>query len=138
MARRNPYRPGTASYARKRATLLKRRAALAGATAARAKDPDARRRAQRRATSVRRELRAIETREAFRDRLKLDDRLQFDKLTLGQQTQLLRVAEHYPERVPPDAPDPFASEGFRGSLTRSSQWRLFYATRAGARLRAVA
>jgi hypothetical protein len=39
---RNPYRSGTASYARYRKAALKRKAALTQATAARAKTPETR------------------------------------------------------------------------------------------------
>jgi hypothetical protein len=66
---RNPYRPGTASYARFREAALKRKSALAQATAARSKAPETGRRAKRRAAAAQRGLRAIEAREEFRSKL---------------------------------------------------------------------
>jgi hypothetical protein len=127
--RRNPYRPGTASYALTREATLTRRAALAQATATRAKAPEARRRAKRRASDARRELRAIETREEYRSKLNERDRRVFDRLTLAQQQRLIRVVREYPGSVPKDLPDPFIGP------KRETQWRLSYATRAGIRQR---
>jgi hypothetical protein len=59
---RNPYRPGTANYARLRVANLKKQTALARVNAARAKTPETRRRAKRRASAAQRALRAIERR----------------------------------------------------------------------------
>jgi hypothetical protein len=131
-SRRNPYRPGTESYARFRQAALKRKSALAQATAARAKTPETRRRAKQHATAARRALRAIEAREGFRSKLNEHDRRNFDSWSIAKQEQFLRVTEAYPNRVPADAPDPFAGP------RRSLSWRLYYSTRAGMRPRAVA
>jgi hypothetical protein len=130
--RRNPYRPGTVSYARFRTAILKRRAALAQATAARAKAPEKRRRAKQRATAARRALRGIETREEFRSKLNEDDRAVFKRMPITRQERLLKIQREYPESVPRDLPDPFAGP------QREALWRLSYSTRAGIRLRAVA
>jgi hypothetical protein len=130
--RRNPYRPGTASYARFREATLKRRAALARATAARAKTPETRRRAKQRASAAQRELRAIEAREEFRSKLDERDRANFDRLPIARQNRLLQVTREYPESVPRDLPDPFTGP------RRETLWRLNYATRAGIRLHARA
>ena len=129
---RNPYRPGTAPYAQLRAATLKRRAALAGATAARAKTPETRRRAKQRASAAQRALRAINTRQEFRSRLHEPERTAFDGLSLTGQDRLLRVSQDFPEGIPSELPDPFAG------TKRSETWRLYYATRAGIRQRAVA
>jgi hypothetical protein len=131
-SRRNPYRPGTASYARRREADLRRRAALARATAGRAKTLDARRRAKQRASAVRRALRAIEAREDFRSNLNERDRRTFDSWSIAKQEQFLRVTQAFPDRVPADIPDPFAGP------QRSPSWRLYYSTRAGMRPRATA
>ena len=130
--RGNPYRPGSASYARLREATLRRRAALAQATAARVKTPQARRRAAQRASTARRALRAIETREEFRAELNEVDRASFDRLSITQQQRLLEVARVYPGTIPRDLPDPFVGP------KREVLWRLNYSTRAGIRLRAVA
>ncbi len=130
--RRNPYRPGTASYARFRGAALKRKAALAAANADRAKTPETRRRARQRVSAVRRALRAIEKREGFRSKLSEHDRRTFKSLSIMQQEQFLRVTEAYPDRVPADVPDPFPGP------QRSPSWRLYYSTRAGMRPRAAA
>jgi hypothetical protein len=132
MARRNPYRPGSASYAQFRETLQRRRATLASARATRAKTPETRRRAQRQAAAAARELRAIEARQEFRCNLNERDRMQFDRLSLTGQDRLRRVLWDFPEDVPSDVPDPFVG------ARRSETWRLCYATRAGIRQRAAA
>lgn len=129
---RNPYRPGTASYARLRKAILKREAALAQANATRAKTPQTRRRARRRVSAARRALRAIEKRGDFRSKLNEQDRHTFKSLSITQQDQFLRVTEAYPDRVPADVPDPFPGP------QHSPTWRLYYSTRAGMRPRAAA
>jgi hypothetical protein len=129
---RNPYRSGTASYARFRKAALKRKAALAEATTARAKTPEKRQRAKRRSTVAQRALRAIETREEFRSNLNESDRAAFGRMSITQQQRLLKIQREYPESVPQDLPDPF--EGPQ----RNVLWRLSYSTRAGIRLRASA
>ena len=129
--RRNPYRPGTASYARYREAALRKRAALARANAARAKTTEARRRSKQRASSAQRAIREIETREEFRSKLNERERANFDSLSIAQQDRLLTVNRAYPESVPRDIPDPFTGP------KRAPLWRLNYATRAGIRLRAV-
>ena len=131
-SRRNPYRPGTASYARFREAALRRRAALAWATAARARTPETRRQAQQRASAAQRGLRAIETREEFRSELNEHDRSTFDRLSIKRQNRLLEVARVYPDSIPRDLPDPFYGPH------REALWRLSYSTRAGIRLRATA
>ncbi len=132
--RRNPYRPGTPSYERQHRAELSRRRALAEARAARAKNPEARRRAQRRAAAARRGIRAIETREEFRVALSDRDRSLFNALSINEQDRFRAAVQRYPDYVPPSAPDPFAEWPFyRGSL-----WRLYYSTRAGIRRRAAA
>ena len=130
--RRNPYRPGTASYARFRATALKRRAVLAGANAARAKKPEARRRAKQQASAAQRALRAVERREEFRSNLNDRDRHTFDRFPIMRQEQLMKIVRDYPDSVPKDIPDPFVGP------QREPLWRLSYATRAGIRLTAAA
>jgi hypothetical protein len=130
--RSNPYRPGSAHYARLRKATLKRRAALARANAARAKTPETRRRAKQRASAAQRALRAIERREDFRSKLNERDRTNFDRWSIAQQEQVLRVREKYPNNVPADVPDPFPGP------QRSPSWRLYYSTRAGMRPRAAA
>jgi hypothetical protein len=130
--RRNPYRPGTASYARFRKATLKRRSALAQATAARAKTPETSRRAKQRATAAQRALRAIETREEFRSKLNEADRLSFGQMPITQQERLIKIQREYPGDVPKDLPDPFVGH------QRNALWRLSYSTRAGIRLRATA
>ena len=129
---RNPYRPGTTSYARVRVAGLKRRAALAAATAGRAKTPITRRRARQRASAAHRALREIEQRAEFRSRLNERERSDFDRLSIWQQEQMLQWAGAFPDHVPADIPDPFAGP------KRSVSWRLYYSTRAGIRLRALA
>jgi hypothetical protein len=129
---RNPYRPGTASYARFRKAALKRKAALAEATTARAKTPEKRQRAKRRSTVAQRALRAIETREEFRSKLSEPDRVSFSQMPITRQERLMKIQREYPESVPKDLPDPFVGPQ-RGVL-----WRLSYSTRAGIRLRASA
>jgi hypothetical protein len=127
--RRNPYRPGTESYARFREATLKRKAALAGANAARAKAPEKRRRAKKQVSAANQAIRAIERRSEFRSKLNEPNRYTFDHWSIGQQEQFLRVTEAYPSRVPAEAPDPFPGS------QRSLSWRLYYSTRAGMRPR---
>ena len=130
MARRNPYRPGTASYARAREADLKRQVALAQARAARTRSPETRRRAKQQASAARRAIRAIETREDYRSKLNDVDRSSFDRLSITRQNLLLAVDREYPDSVPKDLPDPFVGP------RREVLWRLSYSTRAGIRLRA--
>jgi type II secretory pathway component PulK len=104
---RNPYRSGTASYARFRKAALKRKSALAQATAARSKRPETGWRAKQRATAAQRALRAIETREEFRSNLNESDRAAFGRKSITQQQRLLKIQREYPESVPKDLPDPF-------------------------------
>jgi hypothetical protein len=130
--RRNPYRPGTESYARFRKTALKRKAALAQANAARAKTPEKRRREKKRATAAQRALRGIETREEFRSKLNESDRITFGRMPIAQQERLIKIQREYPESVPKDLPDPFDGPH------RNALWRLSYSTRAGIRLRSAA
>lgn len=130
LRRRNPYRPGTASYARFREVSLKRRAALAQANAARAKNPEARRQAKQRASAAQRALRVIEKRAEFRSNLNERDRGAFDRLPIRRQEQIMQVVREYPDSVPKDLPDPFTGPN------RESLWRLSYATREGIKFRA--
>jgi len=127
---RNPYRSGTASYARFRKAALKRKSALAQVTAARAKTPETGQRAKQRAAAAQRALRAIETREEFRSKLNEPDRVSFSQMPITQQERLLKILREFPEGVPKDLPDPF--EGPQ----RNVLWPLSYSTRAGIRLRA--
>jgi hypothetical protein len=131
-SRRNPYRPGTASHAQFREATLRRRATLAQANVARATTPETRRRAKQRVSAARRALRAIETRQEFRSQLNERDRTTFNGLSLAGQDRLLRMSEDFPQSVPNDLPDPFVGP------KRSETWRLYYATRAGIRQRALA
>lgn len=129
--RRNPYRPGSARYAKYRAGTLKSRTALAQATAARAKNPKTRRRLKQRATAAKRALQAIETREEFRLKLNEDDRATFGRMPITRQERLLKIQREYPESIPKDLPDPFVGP------QRNDLWRLSYSTRAGIRMRAT-
>jgi len=129
---RNPYRSGTASYARYRKAALKRKAALAQATAVRAKTPGTGERAKQRAAAAQRALRAIETREEFRSKLSEPDRVSFSQMPITRQERLMKIQREYPESVPKDLPDPFVG------TQRNVLWRLSYSTRAGIRLRASA
>ena len=126
--RRNPYRPGSASYARFREATLKRRAALAKANVERAKKPEARRRMQQRVSAAQRALRAVERRKEFRSKLNEGDRRIFDRLPIMRQELFMKVIREYPDSVPKDLPDPFAGP------QREPLWRQYYATRAGIRL----
>lgn len=137
----NPYRRGTASYARFQKAILNRRVALAEANAARAKKPEARRRLRQQVSAAKRALRAIERREDSRSKLnerreefrsKLDDdhRRIFDSFPITRQDRLIQVNREYPDSVPKDIPDPF--EGPQ----REALWRLSHATRAGIRMSA--
>jgi hypothetical protein len=128
-SRRNPYRPGSAQYARLRKATLKRRAALARANAARAKTPETRRRAKQRVSAAQRALKAIERREDYRSKLNERDRSFFDRRSIRQQEQILTVIQAFPDGVPADIPDPFPGP------QRSPSWRLYYSTRAGMRPR---
>jgi hypothetical protein len=130
--RRNPFRPGTASHARFREVRLKKQANLARAHAARATTPKTRRRAKQRVSAAQRALRVLETRQEFRSRLLEPERTVFNGLSLSGQDRLLRGSQDFPEGVPSDLPDPFAGP------KRSETWRLYYATRAGIRQRALA
>ena len=118
LRRRNPYRPGSASYARLRKTTLKKQAALARATAARAKSPRARTRAKRQARAAQRALEAIKKREEFRSKLNEAERASFGRLSIKQQRRLLEVTRVYPDSVPKDFPDPFIGP------KREVLWRL--------------
>ena len=128
-SRRNPYRPGTASYARLRQADLKRKVALAQATASRAKTPETRRHVKHRASDAQRALHAIERREELRTTLNEHDRSAFEHLTITQQERLMQVLREFPDRVPKDIPDPFVGP------QREALWRLSYSTRTGIRLR---
>jgi len=126
--RRNPYRPGTESYARLREATLNRRAALAQATAARTNSPTARARALRRARNARLAVGEIERREEYRSKLNEADRGKFDRLSIADQKRLLAVNREYPDSVPKDLPDPFVGP------SREILWNVSYSTRAGIRL----
>jgi hypothetical protein len=132
MASRYSHRPGSGSHATERRSDLNQRLALAEATAARAKDPEKRRRAQKRVDTLRRDLRRIATRADFRKQLSERDRIEFNTMSLKEQDRLRTVVERYPEHVSPEEPDPFAGRH------RGSSWRLYYSTRAGIRRRAAA
>jgi hypothetical protein len=126
--RRNPYRRGSAPYARLHEAELKRRAALAQALAARTRSPETRRRAKQRASTARRAIREIETREEYRFKLDETDRAIFDHLSITRQNLLLEVDRVYPDSIPKDLPDPFVGP------KREALWHLSYSTRAGIRL----
>jgi hypothetical protein len=128
--RRNPYRPGTPSYARFREATLKRRAALAQANADRAKTPEKRRQAKQQAAAAQRALRTVERRDAFRSKLSEHDRRIFDRLPITRQEQFMTVVREYPDSVPMDLPDPFVGP------QREPLWRLSYSTRAGIKMSA--
>jgi hypothetical protein len=114
-----------------REATLKRRANLARANAARATTPETRRRLKQRASAAQRALRAIETRQEYRSHLREPERTAFNGLSLVGQDRLLRVSQDFPQGVPSDMPDPFTGP------KRSETWRLYYATRAGIRQRAL-
>lgn len=124
MARRNPFRPGTAAYAREAKARLGRKAALASARAERAVTPATRAKAKRQAAAARRGLRKIETREEFRAALFKEDRADFDRMSIAQQNREITFAD---EDVPPDEPDPFAGQG------RGTAWGLHYRVRGAIR-----
>jgi len=126
--RYNPYRPGTASYARVHEAELRRRIALNRINAARAKTKETRRRARQRASTASRTLRAIEKREEYRSKLDDQDRASFDRLSINLQQRLLEVNREYPDTIPRDLPDPFFGP------KRELLWHLSYSTRAGIRL----
>src|ERR1700691_4276080 len=115
---RNPYRSGTASYARFRKGELRRKSALAQATAARAKTPEKGRSAKPRSTAAQRALLAIETREEFRSKLSEPDRVSFSQMPITRQERLMKIQREYPESVPKDLPDPFDGPH------RNTLWRL--------------
>ena len=127
--RRNPYRPGSAQYARRRTATLRRRAALARANADRAKTPETRRRSKQRASAAQRALRAIERREDYRSKLNERDRSRFDRLSITRQNLILEMQRVYPDSIPRDLPDPYYGPH------RETLWQLSYSTRAGIRLR---
>jgi hypothetical protein len=127
---RNPYRPGTPSYARFRAATLQRRAVLAQANADRAKTPEKRRQAKQQASAAQRALRIVERREEFRSKLSERDRRIFDRFPIARQEQFMTVMREYPDSVPMDLPDPFAGP------QREPLWRLNYSTRAGIKMSA--
>jgi hypothetical protein len=112
--------------------MLKRKANLARANAARAATPETRRRMKQRVSAAQRALRAIETRQEYRSHLREPERTAFNGLSLSSQDRLLHVSQDFPEGVPSDVPDPFAGP------KRNDTWRLYYATRAGIRQRALA
>jgi hypothetical protein len=60
-----------------------------------------RRRAQRRASSARRELHRIDTRDDFREQLSERDRIEFNTMSLKEQDLFQDTVERYPEYVPP-------------------------------------
>jgi hypothetical protein len=130
--RRNPYRPGSASYAQFREGILRQRAALARFNATRAKAAESRRRATQRASAARRQILGIETREEFRSKLSEQDRAKFSRLPITRQDQLITLNREYPGSVPKDLPDPFFGP------QREPAWRLYYSTRAGIRQRPLA
>jgi len=130
--RRNPYRPGTASYARSRAASLKRRAALGRLNAAAGKAPETRRRARQRLSAALQALRGIESREEYRSKLSDTDRASFNRLSIADQKRLLEIERVYPDSIPKDLPDPFVGP------KREPIWQLYYSTRAVIRLRPTA
>src|SRR5437763_6841497 len=119
MARFNPrgLRPGTGDYDRKKEITLKRRETLAQATAKRASDPEAVRRAKRRAATAQREIRPIAARRAYREQLSERARSEFNRYSLKEQDALLRSLQQHPGGIPPDIPDPFTGR------QRDSIWR---------------
>ena len=129
--RRNPYRPGTPSYAGLRRAELNRRRALAKSTAARTTNPQKRHKLQRRAVTAQRDLRQIDERAAFRSTLSPSGRAIFDRLPLKEQNRELHVRREYPGGVPRDVPDPMAGPH------RNALWRTYYSSgsRAGEHLR---
>jgi hypothetical protein len=127
---RNPYRPGTPSYARFREATLKRRAALAQANADRAKTPEKRRQAKQQAAAAQRALRTVERRDEIRSKLSERDRRIFDRLPITRQQQFMTIVREYPDSVPMDLPDPFVGP------QREPLWRLSYSTRAGIKMSA--
>jgi hypothetical protein len=133
--RRNPYRPGTLKHAQTRRAELSRRKALAEATAARAKKPEALRRAKRRASVLQRSLRDVDAWIEFRGSLNDLDRWNFDNLPSAQQKKLMSVVRKYPKSVLKDVPDPFAIDLSQRYSRRGGLWSLYYSTRAGIRQR---
>lgn len=132
--RRNPYRVGAPSHARYQRAQLTRLANLSKGRADRAKNPEARQRAIRQEAVARRGLRQIPLLEAigeYRSKLNRPEQRIFDSLPLADKAQEVEVDARYPEGVPPDVPDPFATS----PRHRSASWRLYYATRAGFRHR---
>ena|SRR5438270_7535615 len=128
MARFNPrgLRPGSLSYDRQKEAWLNRRRALAEATAARAKRPEARQRAKRKVAEARRELRAIEARREHREQLNERDLFEFNRYSLKEQDTLLHSLQQHPGGIPPDIPDPFTGRH------RDPIWRQYYSSRARA------
>ena len=137
MARRNPYQRGSRAFAEQYRIDQSRKLILAEGRADRTKDPKAKQRAQRQAANARRALRRVPLLEAmgeYRSRLNDPERRMFDRLPLAEKALDVEVAEHYPDGVPPNIPDPFAESG----KYRNKHWNLFYSTRAGFRNRRAA
>jgi hypothetical protein len=80
----NPFRPGTASYAKRREELLKQKERRALTTAARAKQPEVRQQAQRQASAARSAIKKIDRTEAYRQTLAPNSRASFDRLPLSK------------------------------------------------------
>jgi hypothetical protein len=129
--RRNPYRPGTVSYAHARETDLRRRLALGRVNAARAKTPETRRRAKRVVSAAQQALRALEEREEYRSHLIEQEREIFGQLPIREQQREVAARHKYPDGIPSEVPDPFVGRN------RERMWSLFYATRAGFRHRTL-
>jgi hypothetical protein len=129
--RQNPYRPGSAIYARVREAELRRRLTFGRVNAARAKTPETRRRATRAISAAQRALRALEEREEYRSSLIEQEREIFGLLPIREQQREVTARQKYPDGIPPEVPDPFVGPN------RERMWRRFYATRTGFRRRTL-
>jgi hypothetical protein len=114
--RRNPYRPGTPSYAQFQESVLRKRHALSTANVARAKKPEKRRRLKQQAAAENRALHKIETREEYRAKLTGAERSNFARLPIKVQDRLIKVERAYPHSVPPGYPRSVYRSSPRGAL----------------------
>lgn len=142
MARsRKFYRPGTGAYDAARAAELRRerrQAKQALASVKRTKNPEAIRKAKRRAARIEREIAKVEARQQVRAGLSEADRRAFNRLGVRGQNNVLsaglqqhpgirdfvlQVVARYPDSPPPKSvPDPFAHLG----ENRNAAWTLYY------------
>jgi hypothetical protein len=98
----NPFRPGTASYAKRRTELKQQELNRASRIASQTANPETRQRATTRATRARTTIKKIETLEKARSEYGKSNKVEFSRKTIREQIDIVRQAKEVEQLITPE------------------------------------